>query len=131
MIRTYNKTPHLLLNIKRLTLLLFILSTLVGSEIVDDIYLYDVSMFSKKGNYIVSSPEIKIRFNELGESFNTGDKIYIRLETLSDESQPLVWYYPDIHDKNVSLLKKIYRKIKNSRSNYRIKQFTLGGKKIP
>ena len=47
MIRTYNEKNRLLLNIKRLTLLLFILSTLVGSEIVDDIYLYDVSMFSK------------------------------------------------------------------------------------
>ena len=132
MIQPYGALKNcLLFNIKRLRLLLFILSPLVGSEIVDDIYLYDASMFPKKGNYIVSSPEIKIRFNELGESFNTGDKIYIRLETLSDESQPLVWYYPDIHDKNVSLLKKIFRKIQNSKSNYRIKQFTLGGKKIP
>ena len=123
MIRTYNEKNRLLLNIKRLTLLLFILSTLVGSEIVDDIYLYDVSMFSKKGNNIVPAPEIKIRFNELGESFNTGDKIYIRLETLSDESQPLVWYYPDFHDKNVSLLKKIFRETKNIKFNYRIKHY--------
>jgi len=93
MMQTY-QLNNLLFILKITTLLFFVQSTLIASNIVDDTYLYDVSMFQKEGDNILPCPEIIIRFNELGEDFKPGDKIYIKLETKTEKTQPLLWYYP-------------------------------------
>ena len=135
MMQTY-QLNNLLFILKITTLLFFVQSTLIASNIVDDTYLYDVSMFQKEGDNILPCPEIIIRFNELGEDFKPGDKIYIKLETKTEKTQPLLWYYPSAHEKNVSFFNRLLRKTKNIKSvlagiNYRVKKFKVSRKTIP
>ncbi|MBC8214328.1 MAG: hypothetical protein H8E71_06800 [Candidatus Marinimicrobia bacterium] len=136
MMQTHQKLNNLLFILNIIALLFFVQSTLIASKIVDDIYLYDVSMFQKEGINILPCPEIIIRFNELGEDFKPGDKIYIKLKPTTKKTQPLLWYYPSAHEKNVSFLNRLLRKTKNIKSvlagiNFRVKKFKVFRKTIP
>jgi len=97
----------------------------------NDTYFYDVSMFPQSKPFILLCPEIKIRFNELDESFNPGDIISFRLKTTSVTNQSLAWYYPPEHDRDVSFIKNISRKMKNISFNPRIREFTVWRRTIP
>jgi|TARA_B100001971_G_scaffold78423_1_gene72273 hypothetical protein len=119
---------------KTLLVAIVILTILLGNGVEEsDTYLYDVSMFPEKGALILPCPEIKIRFNDLSESFKPGDEISLRLKlkTILKNGHSLFWYYPPIHDKNISPVKKLTRKIQNISFNPRIKKFKIKGKNIP
>ena len=114
---------------KKLLIAIVIHTILFGVE--NDTYLYDVSMVPEEGTLILPCPEIKIRFNDLSDSLETGDNIDFRLKPNSKAGQTLSWYYPPIHDRNISLIKKLTRIISPESYNIRIKEFTLLGKSIP
>ena len=117
---------------KKLLIALLIPMILLGNgREENDTYLYDVSMLPQEEPLIVACPEIKIRFSETVGSFKPGDKLYLKLKTISEDDQSLFWYYPPIHDRNISLAKKLVRKIQHVSLNPRIKRFTICGKAIP
>lgn len=117
---------------KRLLIVLLIQTVLLGyDDQENDTYLYDVSMFSHEEPFIVACPEIKIRFSEISEIFKPSDKLYLRLKTYSEDDQLLYWYYPPVHDRNISLVRKLTRKIQHLSFNPRIKKFTIWKRNIP
>ena len=123
---------------KTLFITLLIHVVLLGNDLEENnTYLYDVSMFPEDGAPILPCPEIKIRFNDEKEGglnpeeFKPGGKLYLRLNTKSQDYQSLFWYYPPIHDRNISLKEKLKRKIKKIRFRPKIKKFKIKSKSIP
>nr|MBC8551220.1 hypothetical protein [Candidatus Brocadiales bacterium] len=111
--------------------LLFLLNLTLALADNDNLVVYDLSYMVNQGKYILPLPEIKIKFDELGEQFKAGDKLYIRMTSESEELSSPTWFYPIVHDKSEPITKRMLKYLTKLSLDARVDHIPFRGKIIP
>ena len=110
-------------------LLLFNLTIALGSN--QKTVIYDISQMEENDLYVLPLPEIKIRFDDLAEQFEVGDKLSIRMIPANTNESTVSWYYPPTLNKSGPLAKRIIKKITRYRLESRIDNISIRSRTIP
>ncbi|MBT5212648.1 MAG: hypothetical protein HOM08_12485 [Candidatus Marinimicrobia bacterium] len=93
--------------------------------------VYDTNQMNYEGIYILPLPEIKIKFDELAEQFNIGDKLSIRMSTENSNLSQVSWFYPPTHNISGSFSKRTIKKIARLSLETRVDSISIRSRAFP